>query len=325
MKRIYKPKLEETTKHALDKKVYERELGKEIHKDFYDSYDPDICHIPILEDRYLGTVGMDISTKPISIVDQNIFVEDHYVPVRTYQAANKTKNVIYYIHGGGFVGGSIESKDNQCKYMAQTCGADVVSIGYRLAPETMFPGALKDCMGVLNWLQTLDYEHIIIAGDSAGGNLAACCMAQDTNHCIDYGVLIYAALDVETYDQTPYHWDYSMYEMADKHKDRIMNRLYRFRNLAIDMKKLYVPEGMDVKNPEISPLYAEPSLFPPILMIEAEFDYYRVCNELFEKKLKNVETIYYEGLDHGFFDRIGQLEQAKDCIDEIGNRIKKYF
>ena len=132
-----------------------------------------------------------------------------------------------------------------------------------------------------------------------------------------------AALDVATYDETEYHWNYDFYEMANEQKDRIMNRLYRFRNLSIDMKKMYVPEHKDVKDPDISPLYIEDlSNFPPILMIEAEFDYYRICNEIFEKRLPEVEVLYYEGLDHGFFDRIGQLEQAKDCIDEIAKRVK---
>ena len=61
-------------------------------------------------------------------------------------------------------------------------------------------------------------------------------------------------------------------------------------------------------------------------MIEAEFDYYRICDELFAQKLESnhidVEILDYQGLDHGFYDRIGELEQTKDCIEEIAKRIQ---
>ena len=62
-------------------------------------------------------------------------------------------------------------------------------------------------------------------------------------------------------------------------------------------------------------------------MIEAEFDYFKICNEEFVKKLeeqgKDVDVIYYEGLDNGFFDRLGSLQQTQDCIDEIAKYIKE--
>lgn len=318
MDRIIKKKLEERRNHAFEKKVYEREIAKEIHSDFYDDYDSNSEDIDVLEARKNVAIGVDISTMPIECINQNIYVRNHYVPVRFYQSNHKKDKAIVYIHGGGFVSGSVESKDAQCKYLAQQSNATVVSIEYRLAPETMFPGALEDCLGVIDYLSNA-YEKIIVGGDSAGGNLAALCMAKDTR--ISYGFLIYAALDLSSYKDS--NWDYSFYEMEESQKEWIQNRLYRFRNLAIDMKKLYLPQGVNTKDPEVSPLYIDDcSNFPPVLMIEAEFDYYRICNEEFEKKLPNCEVIYYEGLDHGFFDRIGQLEQTKDCIDEIAKRIR---
>lgn len=317
-KSMIKIKLEETRPHALEKKVYERELPKEMNLDFYDDYDPTPEQIDVLQARANPTIGIDITTEPIDIRDLNIRVQDHYVPIRMYQSKGEKHKAIVYIHGGGFIGGQIEDKDAQCKYMAQMSDAVIISVGYRLAPETMYPGAIEDCLGVLDWVDALRADRVIIGGDSAGGNLAACCMARRK---IDYGFLIYAALDLSTYKEN--HWNYRYYDMGPTQISIIKNRLYRFRNLAIDMKKLYLPESISTKDPLVSPLYLDDvSMFPPVLMIEAEFDYYRPCNQAFEKKLSNCEVLYYEGLDHGFFDRIGQLEQAKDCIDEIAKRVK---
>lgn len=66
---------------------------------------------------------------------------------------------------------------------------------------------------------------------------------------------------------------------------------------------------------------------PKTIMIEAEFDYYRLSNEVFVERLKqagkDVEVILYEGLDHGFFDRLGRLPQTADCIEEISWRVKE--
>ena len=106
-----------------------------------------------------------------------------------------------------------------------------------------------------------------------------------------------------------------------------MNRLFRFKELTDYMEELYVQNGYSTKDGDVSPLYAEDlSRMPKTLMVEAEFDYFKICNEEFVKRLtkagKDTEVILYEGLDHGFFDRLGSLPQAQDCIDEIAQRVK---
>ncbi len=84
-----------------------------------------------------------------------------------------------YLHGGGFIGGSIDVADEPCRAMANATGAIVVSAEYRLAPEHTFPAAPDDAYAALIWVAARiadfggDPDNIVIVGDSAGGNLAA--------------------------------------------------------------------------------------------------------------------------------------------------------
>ena len=84
-----------------------------------------------------------------------------------------------YLHGGGFVIGAPETHEDICCILANAAQAVVVSPDYRLAPEHPFPAAIEDCAATLVWMAThadalgIDPKRIVVAGDSAGGNLAA--------------------------------------------------------------------------------------------------------------------------------------------------------
>ncbi len=106
---------------------------------------------------------------------------DGDVPVRLYRPANagEMPGVILYMHGGGFVLGDLESSETVAWGLAEKTGAVVASVDYRLAPEHPFPAPFDDCLAVLRWLADMPAEagidgtRIAVAGDSAGGNLAA--------------------------------------------------------------------------------------------------------------------------------------------------------
>lgn len=103
------------------------------------------------------------------------------VTVRIYRSANcaPVAPAVLEIHGGGFMLGSLEMMDAFCDHVAATIGAVVVSVDYRLAPEHPYPAATQDCYAALCWLHDnaaslgVDAERIAIAGQSAGGGLAA--------------------------------------------------------------------------------------------------------------------------------------------------------
>jgi len=95
------------------------------------------------------------------------------IPIRRYRPARVTSETrLFYIHGGGFVVGSLESHDAICAEIAEAAGAELVSVDYRLSPEHVWPDAFDDCWAVLVEL-LLEGGPVVLIGDSAGGNLAA--------------------------------------------------------------------------------------------------------------------------------------------------------
>ncbi len=95
------------------------------------------------------------------------------IPIRRYRPVTiSTDTRIYYIHGGGFVVGSLDSHDAICAELADFARAELVSVDYRLAPEHVWPAAFEDCYAVLQRLLA-DGRPVVVAGDSAGGNLTA--------------------------------------------------------------------------------------------------------------------------------------------------------
>ena len=128
------------------------------------------------------------------------------VPVRVYRPAGAESPAacVMYIHGGGFVLGSLDSGDQIAAGIAEEVGAIVVSVDYRLAPEHPFPAAPEDCHAALRHVSAkasefaVDPDRIAIWGDSAGGNLsvATCMLARDRGgpaiaaHAVVYPTLI---------------------------------------------------------------------------------------------------------------------------------------
>ena len=123
------------------------------------------------------------SPVPLAVSDRLVpgLADDPDVAVRVYAPAGRTEVLpgLVYIHGGGFVIGSVDGDDTRTREIAGTVAAVVVSVEYRLAPEHPFPAGLRDCFAALTYLAKnaaelgVDPRHIGVAGNSAGGGLAA--------------------------------------------------------------------------------------------------------------------------------------------------------
>ena len=186
MKKVIKKKLEETKQHAFEKKVLQREKAKGAPRvgEFYKENDI------LLEDIDLGQIridmkreGEDITTEEIIETTKIIPLKDHMIEIIIYERkdqkdSKEKRNLVLFVHGGGFIGGDVKTKGNQCRYLAQQSGAVVVSPEYRLAPETPYPGAEEDVLGTIDWLEdnadrfNIDTDKMAIMGESAGGHLA---------------------------------------------------------------------------------------------------------------------------------------------------------
>lgn len=116
------------------------------------------------------TAGMDIEDRTVPA--------DPEVPVRVYRP-HRAQGAVVWLHGGGFAMGDLDTEHPWAARVAQSSGATVISVGYRLAPENPFPAALDDAYTVLTWAAEhaadlgLDPERIAVGGHSAGGGLAA--------------------------------------------------------------------------------------------------------------------------------------------------------
>jgi acetyl esterase/lipase len=247
------------------------------------------------------------------------------LPVRLYtphlapQGTRPTPLVVFF-HGGGWVRGSVEIADRPCRALANTSGCTVASVEYRLAPESKFPAAAEDCYAVVSWLAKhageldSDSERVAIAGDSAGGNLAAAValMARDRGGpSLSYQVLIYPATDARG--------DYpSRRENAEGYflTTRAMEWYWRH----------YLSDDASRDNPYVSPLRAvNHSDLPPALIVTCEYDPLRDEGEAYGEKLREagvpVKVSRYEGMVHGILWMGGMIDRTEDLIEEMGREL----
>ena len=245
------------------------------------------------------------------------------LPVRLYkpEGASATPPLVVFFHGGGWVIGTIESHDAPCRALASASGCAVASVEYRLAPETSFPAAPEDCYAATRWLADnaaefgVDGDRLAVAGDSAGGNLAAvvALMARDRGGpTISYQVLIYPAVDVQ--GEYP-----SRTENAEGYflTGRAMEWFYGH----------YIQDDSAAKEPLASPLLAEDhSGLPPAIVITAGYDPLRDEGEAYAEKLRaagvEVKSSRYDSTIHGFTSMIGALDDARKSIDEMGQALR---
>jgi acetyl esterase len=233
------------------------------------------------------------------------------IPARFYRANKDKKScpLLVYFHGGGFMLGSLALYDTACRRLAVAGNCAVLSVDYRLAPETLFPGAVLDAYAATRWasdnaeLLNIDRAKIAVGGDSAGGNLAAVVaqMAQDSK---EFAV----ALQVLIYPMTDQSREYPSYQRNAKGYMLTTAALYWFMDN-------YVPDPEDRKDPKASPML-RPSLqgLPPTLMISAEFDPLVDENEAYAKRLKEAgvrcDYVCFAGMIHPFFTLGGIVEDS---------------
>jgi acetyl esterase len=120
------------------------------------------------------------------------------VPVRTYEpdVEPPASGALVYLHGGGWVLGSLNSHDRLCRTLAARAGVRLIAVDYRLAPEHPFPAAIEDAWAVTSWAAER-YDAVAVAGDSAGGQLATsvALRARDRGLKLALQALIYPVTD----------------------------------------------------------------------------------------------------------------------------------
>lgn len=279
-----------------------------------------------LERKLVDLTHPQIMKPFFKIWDRKITVGDHQVPVRLFFPSEQgVYPLIVYFHGGGFVTGNIDSYSNLCHHMAQATQHIVLSVDYRLAPEHPFPGAVEDCYAVVKdvvsnaLLFQVTPDDITLAGDSAGGNLAAVVslMARDRGEFqINKQILLYPLVSNDHSESSPYasvHENGTDYFLTTK---RINNYI-----------ELYIRKQEDLGNPYFAPILAEDlSNQPQTLIITAQFDPLRDEGEAYGERLRasgnKVEIHRIPDVIHGFFSLPPLIHEVKNCYTLINEFLK---
>jgi acetyl esterase len=259
-------------------------------------------------------------------------VEDTTIPgpagdvaVRIYWATTDPgAPVIAFFHGGGFVIGNCDTHDGVARGLANRTGAVVMSVDYRLAPEDPFPGPLDDCYAATEWLAANatslggDGSRLAVAGDSAGGNLAAAVAlaARDRGGPrIAFQLLVYPVVDLSG--------------ERHRHESQRTNGEGYFLTLASMewYRSQYLRDEADGEHPLASPLVApDLSGLPPAFVVTAEYDPLRDEGEAYAARLAEagvpVTLRRVDGVFHGFFSLLGVLPVSTDTVDAAGAALR---
>ncbi|HKK62435.1 MAG TPA: alpha/beta hydrolase, partial [Bacteroidales bacterium] len=255
--------------------------------------------------------------------------EEFDVPLRIYYPNRKSVNsptpVIMFIHGGGFVFGSIEEYDMAVKKFAKVTGYIIVSINYRLAPEHPFPAALNDAEQALSWITSnMEFiggkgKKICVMGDSAGANLATVIALKNRNEDKNQVLCQILYYPPTTFEEKVF--PSRRYFLLDTTRTYLLSEEFVRKS-----KESYIPPEISVSNPYVSPLKANlEKKLPPVLIMNAQIDPLRDDGRLYAEKLEkagqNVTYIEYPGILHGFFnfymifdEGVESMKKAKDFI-----------
>ncbi|MCF2531127.1 alpha/beta hydrolase [Yinghuangia soli] len=257
-----------------------------------------------------------------AVIDRNLPGPAGPIPIRAYKPRRENGlPVLVYAHGGGWVMGGLETHDALCREVAERAGVVVVSVDYRLAPESPFPGPLEDFYAAAQWVAGNatqvggDSARVAVGGDSAGGNLAgaACLLARDRGERqFAFQWLAYPGLDGASERSS---WStYADGPVVSAANARVMWKMYA--------------GAVDLRHPHLSPLHAaDLSGLPPALIVTPQHDHGHDDAAAYAQRLHDsgvrVTFASFDGMCHGFLSFHGQVSGCLDALDECCGHIRK--
>ena len=282
-------------------------------------YPPDAVGLSIAEQRraYDRMCRAFHNGYPDGIATEDIEVDagSHNIPLRLYRSAasDVAKATIVYFHGGGFVLGGLESHDDVCAEICAGTGCDLISVDYRLAPENRHPAAFDDALDGYDWASRRRPLPLVLAGDSAGGNLAAAVAhAKRGRHNAPIGqVLIYPSLG------------------GDRSKGSYVAHaeapMLTLRDLAQSLE-VRVGERRCERDPTLQPLAdTDFSHLPPTVIVTAECDPLSSDGESYRDRIRQAGGravwIDEKGLVHGYLRARHTVKRAAESFAHIVSAI----
>jgi acetyl esterase len=291
---------------------------------------PDYADMSPVEARAL----FEKSAPTLDATPEALFrVEDRKIPgpggdillrIYTPEESAAPLPVMVWTHGGGFVIGSVDSYDGVCRAMCKQSGVIVVSVNYRLAPEHPHPAAVDDCFAALQWVAANaasfggDASRLAIAGDSAGGNLAAVCtiLARDRGGPeLKRQILVYPATAPGC-------------ESESHHLFGVGHLLTR--RMILYFFGMHSGGQVHTNDFRYAPLITpDLSGLAPALVIVAGFDPLRDEGIAYANRLKEagnpVDLLAFDGMVHGFFSLSGYIDAGKIAIGEVVKSLRTGF
>lgn len=250
-------------------------------------------------------------------------VEELAVPTRAgrlrarrYHAPATGNGVLLYLHGGGFVLGTLDGADEACRAIAARSGWDVVSLEYRLAPEHPYPAALEDAIDALAWLREHG-DRVAVGGDSAGGNLAAALCLHLRDHDLAppvTQVLVYPAVDDRF--ATPSWTEFADAPVLTTADARWLWEQYTGGSTAVIDEYAAPMKAASLRG------------LPPALVLTAEVDPLRDDAEAYAGRLRAdgvpVTLVRHNGVFHGFFTQVGAFPQTDTALDDAVRHLRAH-
>jgi acetyl esterase len=260
---------------------------------------------------------MGAGPRVATVEDFTIATTAGEIGARHYEPEDAAGTILW-MHGGGWVICDLDTHDAVCRLLASTSGCRLIAVDYRRAPEHPFPAPLEDCWDALVAAAVRnESEPLIIAGDSAGGNIAAACTLRARDRGGPELALQLLVCPVVDHDMTT-----TSYRERGSGPDLFIT--------AKDMEwfwNLYLPDPPARSVPDASPLRAEDvSNLPPAIVITAEYDPLRDEGIAYAQRLEaagvSVTHRHHDDMFHDFFSFVNLIDAGNEAVERAGGEIR---
>lgn len=285
--------------------------------------------LPLAQARAQARLGYPPRTPPVEVAavrNTSISGPTGAIPVRIYTPPGPGPHpVTVFFHGSGFVVLDLDTHDDLCRRLCAGSACVVVSVDYRLAPEHRYPAAPDDCLAATRWVADhaaeigADGSRIVVAGDSAGGCLAAVTalrVRDEGGPRLQGQLLWYPVTDYPSQRNDSYQAFGTGYGLTEEGMRWFWAQ--------------YLDDAALAARPEVSPLRIRTAAgLPPVCVLVAEFDVLRDEGEAYALLLANAGidsvTRRYAGMNHGFLKYAGVLSEADTAVADACAWLRQRF